>query len=137
MAHARGHEGRFSDPVRVLDYYVTRLRHLESYCARLNGNALFLESEGLLGDTERVLVELARWLELGEPLKPVYRTFPLTGAPGHGDPSPTIRTGTVVRDDEARHQYYVPIPIADDLVQQGRAAHASCREALARRCIAC
>jgi hypothetical protein len=137
MAHARGHEGRFSDPVRVLDYYVTRLRHLESYCARLDGNALFLESEGLLGDTERVLVELARWLELGEPLKPVYRTFPLTGAPGHGDPSPTIRSGTVVRDDEARHQYYVPIPIADDLLQQGRAAHASCREALARRCIAC
>jgi hypothetical protein len=112
------------------------LRHLEGYCARLNGNALFLESEGLLGDTERVLVELARWLELGEPLKADYRTFRFTGAPGHGDPSPSIRAGTVVRNDEARHQHYVPIPISDDLLQQGLAAHASCRERLATRCIA-
>jgi hypothetical protein len=113
------------------------LRQLESYCALLDGNALFLESEGLLGDTERVLVELARWLELGEPLQADYRTFRLTGAPGHGDPSPTIRTGTVVRDDETRHQHYVQIPISEDLLQQGLAAYASCREGLARRCIAC
>jgi hypothetical protein len=137
MSHARGHKGKFSDPVRVLDYYVTRLRHLESYCTRLEGNALFLESEGLLADTERVLVELSRWLELGEPLKADYRTFRFTGAPGYGDPSPTIRAGTVVRNDEARHQHYVPIPISDDLLQQGLAAHASCREGLARRCIPC
>ena len=136
MAHARGHKGKFSDPGRVVDYYVTRLRQLESYCALLDGNALFLESEGLLGDTERVLVELARWLELGEPLQADYRTFRLTGAPGHGDPSPTIRTGTVVRDDDARHQHYVQIPISEDLLQQGLAAYASCREGLARRCIA-
>jgi hypothetical protein len=89
MSHARGHKGKFSDPVRVLDYYVTRLQHLENYCTRLDGNAFFLESERLLGDTERVLVELSRWLELGEPLKADYRTFRFTGAPGHGDPSPT------------------------------------------------
>jgi hypothetical protein len=84
-----------------------------------------------------VLVELARWLELGEPLKTDYRTFRFTGEPGYGDPSPTILAGTVVRNDEARHQHYVPIPISDDLLQQGLAAHASCREGLAKRCIAC
>jgi hypothetical protein len=137
MSHSRGHKGKFSDPVRVVDYYVTRLRQLEGYCAHLGGNALFLESERLLGDTERVLVELSRWLELGGSLKADYRTFRFSGAPGYGDPSPTILAGTVVRDDEARHQHYVSIPIADDLLQQGLAAHASCREGLARRCIAC
>jgi hypothetical protein len=137
MSHSRGHKGKFSDPVRVVDYYVTRQRQLEGYCAHLGGNALFLESERLLGDTERVLVELSRWLELGESLKADYRTFRFSGAPGYGDPSPTILAGTVVRDDEARHQHYVSIPIADDLLQQGLAAHASCREGLARRCIAC
>jgi hypothetical protein len=84
-----------------------------------------------------VLVELSRWLELSEPLKADYRTFRLSGAAGYGDPSPTILAGTVVRDDHARHQHYVPIPISDDLLQQGLAAHASCRDGLARRCIAC
>jgi hypothetical protein len=137
MSHARGHKGKFSDPARVLDYYVTRLRQLQDYCAHLGGNALFLESERLLTDTERVLVELSRCLELGEPLKADYRTFRFSGAAGYGDPSPTILTGTVVRDDDARHQHYVPIPISDDLLQQGFAAHASCREGLARRCITC
>jgi len=137
MSRARGHKGKFSDPARVLDYYVTRLRQLEDYCAHLGGNALFLESERLLGDTERVLVELARWLELGESLKADYRTFRFSGEAGYGDPSPTILAGTVIRDDEARHRHYVPIPVSDDLLQQGRAAHASCRDGLARRCIAC
>lgn len=137
MSHARGHLGKFSDPARVLDYYVTRLRQLEDYCAHLGGNALFLESERLLGDTERVLVELSRWLELGESLKADYHTFRFSGEAGYGDPSPTILAGKVVRNDEARHQHYVPIPISDDLLQQGLAAHASCREALTKRCIPC
>jgi hypothetical protein len=137
MSRARGHKGKFSDPARVLDYYVARLRQLEDYCAHLGGNALFLESERLLGDTERVLVELARWLELGASLKADYRTFRFSGEAGYGDPSPTILAGTVVRDDEARHRHYVPIPVSDDLLQQGRAAHASCRDGLARRCVAC
>jgi hypothetical protein len=59
------------------------------------------------------------------------------GAPGYGDPSPAIPAGTVVRDDEARHWHYLPTPISDDLLRQGLAAHASCREGLAKRCIAC
>lgn len=137
MSHARGHKGKFSDPMQVLDYYVTRLRQLEDYCAHLGGNALFLESERLLSDTERVLVELSRWLDLGAPLKPDYRTFRFSGEAGYGDPSPTILAGTVVRNDETRHQHYVPIPLSDELLQQGLAAHTSCREGLAKRCIAC
>jgi hypothetical protein len=137
MSHARGPKGKYSDPARVLDYYVTRLRQLEGYCTRLGGNARFVESEGLLCDTERVLVELSRWLELGEPLKADYRTFRLTGEAGYGDPSPTILAGTVVRNDEDRHRHYVPMPIPDALLQQGLAAHALCREGLAKRCVAC
>ena len=137
MSHSRGHKGKFSEPMRVLEYYITRLRQLEDYCAHLGGNALFLESERLLSDTERVLLELSRWLELGGPLKADYRTFRHSGEAGYGDPSPTILAGTVIRDDEARHQHYVSIPISDELLQQGLAAHASCREGLAKRCVAC
>ncbi len=57
---------RFGDPMRASTTTSARLRQLEGYCALLGGNALFLASERLLSDTERVLVELSRWLELGE-----------------------------------------------------------------------
>ena len=137
LSHARGSRGKFSDPVRVLDYYVKRLQQLEDYCTRVGANALFLESERLINDTERVLVELSRWLELGTTLKADYRTFRHTGEVGYGDPSPTIMAGTVVRNDEDRHRYYVATPISDDLLHQGMTAHASCRDGLATRCAVC
>lgn len=137
LSHIRGSRGKFSDPPRVLEYYVKRLQQLDGYCAQLNGNAFFLESERLISDTEPVLADLSRWLELREPLKADYRTFRFTGAPGYGDPSATILAGTVVRNDDERHRHYIPIALPSELIEQGVAAHASCREGLARRCIAC
>jgi hypothetical protein len=132
MSNARGSKGKYSDPARVSDYYVTRLRQLENYCAQLGGNAFFLESERLISDTDRVLAEVSRWLELGEMLKADYRTFRFSGAPGHGDPSPTILTGKVVRSEEERHRHYLPMAIPEELLQQGVAAHASCQAEFAK-----
>jgi len=137
LSHAPGSKGKFSDPVRVLDYYVKRLQQLEGYCTQVGGNALFLESERLISDTEWVLVELSRWLELGTTLKPDYRTFRHTGEVLYGDPSPAILAGTVVRNDDDRHRHYVAMPISDELLQQGMTAHASCRNGLATRCAVC
>jgi hypothetical protein len=136
LARIQGTKGNFNDPVRVLDYYIKRLKQLEQYCAYIGDNALFLESERLIGDTDRVLAELSQWLELGEPLKTSYRTFRFTGAPGFGDPSTTIRAGSVIRSDEDRHKHYVPVPISDDLLRQGIDAHAACRSELARYAVA-
>ena len=124
----------FSDPARVLEYYVERLQQLEGYGARLGGAAHFIESEKLISDTDQVLAGLSRWLELGEPLTTGYRTFRFTGAPGHGDPSPAILSGTVVRDDGDRHRHYIPVPISDDMLRRGIEAHAACRSGLARYC---
>ena len=137
LSHARGSKGKFSNPVRVLEYYVKRLQQLEGYCAHVGANALFLESERLISDTDRVLADLSRWLELGAPLKGDYRTFRHTGEEGYGDPSPTIMAGTVVHSDEDRHRDYIATPISDDLLQQGMTAHASCRNGLATRCAVC
>ena len=132
LSRIRGAKNKFDDPVRVLDYYIGRLKQLEHYCAHLGSNALFLESERLIGDTDRVLAELSGWLELREPLKASYRTFRFTGAPGFGDPSTTILAGTVVRSDEDRHRHYVPIPISDEVLRRGIDAHATCRSGLAK-----
>lgn len=136
LGHSRGNK-RFSNPVRVLDYYVKRLQQLEGYCAQVGGNALFLESERLISDTDRVLADLSRWLELSATLKADYRTFRHSGEALYGDPSPTILTGTVVRNDEDRHRHYIATPISDDLLQLGMTAHAACRSGLATRCAVC
>ena len=125
-------KARFSDPLRALDYYATRLSQLERYGALVDGNGFFLESEKLLGDTDCVLSELSRWLGLRQQLNADYRTFPFTGAPGYGDPLPTIRSGRIVRDAEERHRHYVATSIPDELMRKGVAAHAACRDRLVR-----
>jgi hypothetical protein len=136
LDHQRGGKSKFGDPARALDYYVKRLQQLEDYCAYLGGNALFLESERLISDTDRVLVELSCWLELGGPLKADYRTFRFTGAAGYGDPSPTILAGTVVRDESDRHKDYIPFDIPDNLLRLGSEAHQTCRDGIAGYCAA-
>jgi hypothetical protein len=134
LSRIPGTKQKVGDPARALEYYVKRLQQLEGYCALLGGNALFLASERLISDTDRVLVELSRWLELGQPLKADYQTFRFTGAPGYGDPSPTILAGTVVRDADDRHKHYMPILIPDDVLRQGIEAHETCRSRLAKYC---
>ena len=133
MAHAAGSKGRFSDPVRVVDYYATRLQQLESYSAQLGRNALFLESERLLSDTEAVLYGLSRWLDLDEPLSTSYKTFKFSGVGGYGDPSPNIMTGTVIKDADHRHRTYVPILIPEEILRRGREVYATCHETLLKR----
>ena len=69
----------YGDPEQALLYYATRLQRIEEYSVQLGRSALFLEAEKLLDDTPAVLDRLARWLQLGEPLNPSYRTFQYTG----------------------------------------------------------
>jgi hypothetical protein len=102
---------------------------MEQYASRMTGRACFVQSERVLDDTAAQLARLAQWLELAEPLSAEYRTFPYTGVPGHGDPSPHIKAGKVVSDAE-RHRDYVPIAIADDGLGRCNAAYARCRAAL-------
>jgi hypothetical protein len=133
MMHAFGHTGRYIEPQNSLDYYTARLRQLEAYSAQLGSKALFIESERLIDDTDAVLEGLTRWLALGEKLKADYKTFPLTGTPGFGDPSSSIKTGSVVKSVDERHRDYVPLQIPEDVMRRGREAYAACREALASR----
>jgi hypothetical protein len=132
MAHALKHSGDFANPALVVAYYAQRLMQMEHYAPHVGGRAFFVESERLLDDTIGVLARLTQWLGLGEPLSPEYRTFRYTGMPGHGDPSPHIKAGTVVADDAERHRDYVPTAIEGDLLEQADSAHARCRAALSQ-----
>ncbi|HET7098053.1 MAG TPA: sulfotransferase [Casimicrobiaceae bacterium] len=130
MAHKLRHTGDFSDPARVVVYYADRLARMEQYGAQVAGRGFFVESERLLDETTVVLARLEQWLGLSEPLSPEYRTYRYTGLPGHGDPSPHIRAGKVIGNDDERHADYVPIAIAADVLERGNAAYEHCRAAL-------
>jgi hypothetical protein len=132
MTHALGHMW-LNNPEQVLDYYVNRLQQIENYSAQLERNALFVEAEKLIDDTDTVLNGLARWLDLEEPLTANYRTFKFTGAAGYGDPSQNIMSGKVVNNAEDRHRPYIPLVIPQEVLRQGKEAHAACREILSKR----
>jgi hypothetical protein len=134
MAHSLAYTGEFSDPARVADYYVGRVTWMAQFGAQHGQGALYVDAQRLVDDTDAVLAGLARWLALATPLSREYRTFPLTGAPGHGDPSPNIGTGRVVTDAAERHRDYVPVTIPPDALARADAAYAASRAVLARVC---
>lgn len=125
MSRAMAHTGRFSDPERVLDYYVTRLAKIDAYSEQLARGALLVAAERLIADTAVTLAGIAQWLNLDSPLSSTYRTFRFTGAPGYGDPSPNIKVGAVVTDAAERHRGDVPIAVPADVFKRGNAAYAS------------
>ena len=127
--HALGDPDRYTD-VGMLAYYTDRLNEMVRYSERLGDRSLFIDSEQLLSDTGAVLDRLSQWLALAEPLREEYRTFPHTGVAGHGDPSPNIKAGRVIRSVEERHRDYVPVAIPDDVLERANAAYARCRAAL-------
>lgn len=135
MAHSLGHTGMFSDPVQVVDYYTARLARMEQYGKELGVRALYVDAQRLIDDTGPVLEGLSRALSLATPLLAEYRTFPLTGARGHGDPSPNIKAGRVVASEQERHRDWVPTAIPDDALLRATAAYHACRDALSRDCI--
>jgi hypothetical protein len=118
---------------QAMQYYVARLRQLQSYSLQLEAAALFVEAERLIDDTDAVLDGLSRWLELEQPLTAEYKTFQWTGVKGYSDPSPNIKVGTVVSDPEERHRDYVPMDVPQEILQQANEDYATCRELLLRR----
>jgi hypothetical protein len=123
---------RLSNPQGVLDYYVLRLQQIEDYSDQRRGDTVFVESEQLIGNTDRVLDRLTQWLDLSEPLRSSYRTFKFTGVEGYGDPSSNIKVGRVLRAPAERHRQNVAMTIPPEMLGTGEAAHARCCAALRR-----
>jgi hypothetical protein len=108
---------------RGLDLDHARQRALEAYCEQMRAvvevcrvvpprRRHLVESDTLVGDTEAVLAGLTRFLDLSSPLRRDYEVFPSTGVGGLGDPSPTIRAGTVIADGSASRAPIEPTPEA-------------------------
>lgn len=112
-------------PETAINYYVTRLERISQYSELIGERAAFVESERLIDDTDAVLARLTRYLGLATPLEPTYERFPLSGRPGHGDPSTNILAGRVLRDEERDRGTDEPVDIPGGPMSAAVAAYDS------------
>ncbi|CAG0996207.1 hypothetical protein BURK1_02552 [Burkholderiales bacterium] len=117
VGRAQGGDLAVATPAGATRYYVTRLARIGKYSALMGSRAALVEAERLVSDTGAVLARLTRYLGLATPLDPAYRRFPLSGVVGHGDPSPNILAGRVLRDDERDRGNAGPVDVPADLMQ--------------------
>lgn len=116
----------------ALRHYGKQLRWLETAAQRLHGEALFVRSESIVDETDRLLAFLGDALGLATPLSPRYAIFDATGTSHAGDPSKRIRTGRVLHDRAERRARRKPVPPA--ILAPAREAYDACVETLERRC---
>jgi hypothetical protein len=107
---------------RAVAHYEDRLSSLRKLAGRLSlqggpANVYFLTYEDLIERTDASLDGLTRFLELETPLDETYEVGPETGR--RGDPSPTIRTGRIVREKPS-HRAALDPSSRDRLIRQYR-----------------
>lgn len=91
----RGHHGGIADEAAAADYYLARLRELQTLIERRGGRVLYLDSEALIAAPETTLAGISGYLGLSTALAADYRRFPLTGVRKFGDPSARIHSGRI------------------------------------------
>jgi hypothetical protein len=122
-----------ASPEGAVDYYVARLERIGQYSELVGPRAAFVESERLIDDTDAVLARLTRYLGLATSLEPTYQRFPLSGLPGHGDPSTNILAGRVLRDEERDRGGDEPVDIPAEPMRAAVAAYESLLPAMRLR----
>lgn len=118
---------------QAVGYYLARLEQLDRYSALAGHRAAFVEAERLVADAAVELGRLTRYLGLATPLEPTYERFPLSGVEGHGDFSPNILAGKVLRDDERDPGSVAPAEIPAETMEPALAAYDALRSAMLSR----
>ena len=120
MAERLGYE-KWTGVEGAAAYYANRLAGLERLGA-LCRHALVLRAEELITDTTATLEAIARFLDLREPLRSRYSTFPDTGVAGSGDYTDALRSGEILQlEAEA-----APQPIPKDVLAEAEIVYARC-----------
>lgn len=85
----------------VVNYYKMRIAYLGNF-GQMNKNAyLFVDSENLIRQTEKELLNISCYLEIKTPLQACYKKFSETGKPIAGDPSDNIKVGKIIKTEKA------------------------------------
>ncbi len=87
------YDGKWT-PESATDYYVNRLQFLQRSMQKLDNSTYWLvQYEGLIHHSEKVLSQIADFLNLNSPIQQTYKTFDFTGK--KGDPSQKIDFGKI------------------------------------------
>ncbi|TVZ59154.1 hypothetical protein NA63_1679 [Flavobacteriaceae bacterium MAR_2010_105] len=117
---------QYEDPVKVLNYYCSRLKQMEVYSKSLEKGCFFVESDEFINNSSVTLNRLTEWLQLDVPLSTSYSIFRKTGKGGAGDPSPVITSG-VLKNKESD---YSDIIIPPEVLERAEAAYKHCKSVL-------
>ena len=120
----------YKSPSWAVEYYCSRLAYMEEFSKKIAGAYLFIESDDLVDQTDRVLNDLSGWLDLQTPLKKQYSFFKKTGLPGAGDSSPYIRSGVIEKTPGYPH-----ISIPSESLRKSYHYYQKCRKRLAQGCL--
>jgi len=80
----------------ALQYYSKSLARTERNLQAYDASFVLVRYVDLTNRVEQALQTMSSYLELGKPLEPEYDRMWSTGKEGIGDPSETIKTGTIV-----------------------------------------
>lgn len=113
---------------RAAEYYESRLKTLCQYAKLIREQAslddsFFTTYDQLLSNPQTVLDGIQEFLNLDEPIQEQYPLQRCTGK--RGDPSPTIRAGTIVRKTNRE-----PIEIAKHIQSHLNQCYLECRSVL-------
>ncbi len=99
---------KLTDFGQVTEYYVGRVAWLERFVTRYRDSCFVFRSEQLLSDKQSLLDRIQAFLGLNRELHLTYQVFENTGLPGHGDPSPKIRLGTLDEHESEYDEIQIP-----------------------------
>jgi hypothetical protein len=114
---------------KIGNYYIERLKHLSELVKRTNRNAVYLDAEKIVHNTDFVLGYLTDWLQLPTKLSSEYKTFSHTGKPGFGDPSDNIKQGKIIKNRET-----ADVTIPEELLKKANEEYLKCRETMINNC---
>jgi hypothetical protein len=106
---------KIRSPEKALKYYIRRLNQIQDILKNNAISYVFVTYERITNRTNEALLEMSKYLQLGERLAPRYDTMWSTGKPGIGDPSEKIEEGRV-RSDRSSYD----VSIDSQIIEQAR-----------------
>ncbi len=113
----------------TIEHYVLRVNFLAQLPEKYGLPFFYIDSDELVSNTDEILEELSRFLDLSTHLSPTYKKFEKTGKRRFGDSSENINSGAIV--DTSKHRDESDkIEIPEDKIAPAMDAYHACREIL-------
>ncbi len=116
---------KFKDTSVALEYYCSRLNEISQFAISNPKKYFLIESDELVTNSDVVLQNLSKWLNLSNPLVTVYSQFKNTGIRRHGDSSANINAGVLKKTPK-----YNNIEIPSTVFEKAQTSYENCLKTL-------